>query len=68
MSILAEFDPDAPAEGMPVPSPCVGICRMDQEKAWCAGCFRTIEEITCWSTAADQEKLRIWRLIRQRMF
>lgn len=68
MSILTEFDPDVHADGVPVPSPCVGICRMDQEKAWCSGCFRTIEEITRWSTAADQEKLRVWRLISQRMF
>lgn len=29
------------------------------ENDWCAGCFRTIDEIARWSTASDEDKRRI---------
>lgn len=42
-----------------VASPCVGVCRMDTERGWCRGCFRTLEEIARWAAADDTERLRI---------
>jgi len=42
-----------------VASPCVGVCRMDMERGWCRGCFRTLEEIARWAAADDTERLRI---------
>jgi predicted Fe-S protein YdhL (DUF1289 family) len=38
------------------------------KKAWCAGCFRTIDELTGWSTASNPVKLQIWRQVKERMF
>ena len=29
---------------MPLVSPCVGICRMSDDGAYCTGCLRSIEE------------------------
>ena len=49
-----------------VPSPCVGVCKMDAAKGWCAGCYRTIEELTAWSRATDATKLAVWALVEQR--
>jgi predicted Fe-S protein YdhL (DUF1289 family) len=53
-----------------VPSPCVGVCRMQPRPAagadWCAGCLRTLDEITRWSRMADAEKLALWADLEQR--
>ena len=31
-----------------IPSPCVGICRLDPDSGFCQGCHRTIAEISGW--------------------
>ncbi|WP_413898346.1 DUF1289 domain-containing protein [Rhodoferax sp.] len=49
-----------------VPSPCTSVCRMDDASGWCAGCFRSIEEITNWSRMAPPEQRVVWGLIEQR--
>ncbi|MDO9313756.1 MAG: DUF1289 domain-containing protein [Burkholderiaceae bacterium] len=49
-----------------VPSPCVGVCRMDEAAGWCAGCLRTREEITDWGKLMDRDKLAIWKRLTQR--
>jgi predicted Fe-S protein YdhL (DUF1289 family) len=70
MSILYEYDPDSLAaiSASEVPSPCIGICKMDEERNWCSGCFRSIPELTAWSTASADSKRALWREIKQRMF
>lgn len=45
---------------LPVPSPCVGICRIDAATGYCLGCARTTDEIAQWSEAADDERLLVW--------
>jgi predicted Fe-S protein YdhL (DUF1289 family) len=45
----------------PVASPCVGICRLAQGTRICEGCHRTVEEITAWSRAGEDERRRIVR-------
>jgi predicted Fe-S protein YdhL (DUF1289 family) len=70
MSILYEYDPNSPLamNSSEVPSPCIGICKMDEERKWCSGCFRSIPELTAWSTASADSKRAVWREIKQRMF
>ena len=34
-------------------SPCINVCRMDEQSGLCAGCFRTIDEISVWSRIDD---------------
>lgn len=42
----------------PVPSPCIGVCTLD-ECDICVGCLRSIDEICAWGSAGDDEKRAI---------
>jgi len=66
---------DTPLPANPVPpptverrahSPCIGICRMDGDNRYCAGCLRTIDEIAAWSTATEETRWSILRLVEER--
>lgn len=46
---------------VPVPSPCVNICRIDPGSNLCRGCRRTLDEIAAWSSLADADKRRVWQ-------
>lgn len=48
-----------------VPSPCTGICRLD-EKDVCEGCGRTIDEIAAWSSVGNDRRAQILHLAEQR--
>jgi predicted Fe-S protein YdhL (DUF1289 family) len=50
----------------PVPSPCISVCRMDAETGLCAGCYRTLDEITDWGGMDDDARRALWRLLVQR--
>ena len=39
-----------------VPSPCVGVCRIDTVRERCDGCLRTLDEIGCWGALGAGEK------------
>ena len=53
--------------GGAVPSPCVGVCRMDAASGYCLGCWRTLDEIAHWSAANSDEQWACWRRIEGRM-
>ena len=64
--------PDNPAQDndqydsvalMRVSSPCISLCRMDDETGLCEGCARTLDEICDWADADDAEKQAILRAI-----
>jgi len=42
-----------------VASPCINVCKMDERSSFCEGCFRTIDEIACWSGYTREEKLAV---------
>lgn len=42
-----------------IASPCINLCQMDPVSGLCAGCFRTLEEITVWSGADDARRMQI---------
>ena len=50
----------------PVPSPCIGVCRMDAADRWCMGCLRSRDEIGDWGGMADREKLALWTQLAHR--
>ena len=50
-----------------VPSPCVSVCQMDAERAFCIGCLRTLEELRTWGKLGNADKRGIWQLIENRM-
>lgn len=49
-----------------IASPCINVCKMDEVSGLCQGCFRTLEEITGWSRAPDDDKLTILAAVDRR--
>jgi predicted Fe-S protein YdhL (DUF1289 family) len=58
--------PPLPPFGPEVPSPCTGVCRMDEARVHCVGCLRTIPEIKAWRTLGSLDKVALWRDLRER--
>ena len=56
---------DSPANAR-VPSPCVSVCRMSDDGAFCTGCLRSIDEIGAWSGASEAFKREVWRQLALR--
>ncbi len=50
---------DPQGAGDDVPSPCINVCRMSAATGLCEGCFRTLDEIACWSGYTREEKVAV---------
>ncbi len=50
----------------PLPTPCVGVCRLDEATGLCLGCARTGDEIAKWREAGREEQRRIWQALPER--
>lgn len=48
-----------------VPSPCISVCSLDENKI-CKGCFRTAEEIRNWTKWNNEKRLEVWKDIISR--
>jgi predicted Fe-S protein YdhL (DUF1289 family) len=53
-------------EGIDVQSPCVRNCCLNDDDI-CLGCFRSLEEITMWGAANNQERSIVLNNALQRM-
>ncbi|MTD26070.1 DUF1289 domain-containing protein [Erwinia sorbitola] len=53
-------------EFFPVPSPCRGICQVN-ERGYCRGCLRSREERFSWMSYSDAQKREVLRLCRLRI-
>ena len=42
-----------------IESPCVKICAIHPFERICTGCYRTIEEISCWSSLTEADRSSI---------
>ncbi len=42
---------------MSVPSPCIGVCQLNDAKV-CQGCHRSIDEIALWSSMTNAQRQR----------
>ena len=49
-----------------VASPCINVCRMDDDTGLCLGCFRTIDEIAVWSNASNDQRLTFLLAVEHR--
>ena len=49
-----------------VASPCINVCKMDEQTGLCSGCFRTIDEIAGWAGSDDSRRLTILAAIARR--
>jgi hypothetical protein len=47
-----------PVSEVLIASPCISICVLDENDI-CAGCYRSVEEITRWSDAGNDERRAI---------
>jgi hypothetical protein len=47
-------------------SPCINVCTLDTINGLCQGCFRTLDEISVWSQASNDEKLTILSAVSRR--
>ncbi|MCG3728294.1 DUF1289 domain-containing protein [Vibrio cincinnatiensis] len=48
-----------------IPSPCIGICAVD-DKGYCQGCMRKREERFTWLEMTPAQQLHVIHLCRQR--
>jgi predicted Fe-S protein YdhL (DUF1289 family) len=48
---------------VPVPSPCISVCVIDERTGLCTGCQRTLDEIAAWSVLDDAERRAVWTRI-----
>lgn len=49
-----------------VPSPCIGLCRIDEASRLCAGCARSTEEIAFWKHAPAEVREQVWSALPAR--
>ncbi len=47
-------------------SPCINVCQLDARTGLCRGCYRTLDEISVWSEASDNDKLLILESVVKR--
>ncbi len=66
MSAVASPRSDGDAQGDHVPSPCISVCVMDPDGAFCLGCFRTLDEIAAWGMLDADAKRRVLALLPAR--
>jgi predicted Fe-S protein YdhL (DUF1289 family) len=52
--------------GEPVSSPCISVCKMNEDRSLCTGCLRTLDELRAWGKLDDAGKRLIWVKIAQR--
>lgn len=51
---------------MSVASPCISVCRLDAASGLCAGCFRTLDEITSWRRLSEAQQRAVWEKLAER--
>ena len=57
--------PDIPDSIDHVQTPCIRICRLDEQQI-CTGCLRSAQEIQAWPDAGPEERRRILEAIDRR--
>jgi len=48
------------------PSPCIAVCQLDEATGFCAGCFRTIDEIRDWIIMLPDERQAVLQRLAER--
>lgn len=54
------------SQSVNINSPCINICVINAETGFCAGCYRTIDEITHWQKLTPQQKIDLLRELLSR--
>ena len=53
-------------KGIPIPSPCVGVCQINSSTKFCLGCWRTLKEVAHWSRYSNGEKENLMQELIER--
>lgn len=53
-------------EALDAESPCIRECVIDQQTGYCRGCWRTLDEISFWTSYTPGERLRILQSLQER--
>lgn len=48
-------------------SPCIGVCKLDDDTGFCLGCGRTGEEIGAWSGLDEKSRDVVWQRLPDRV-
>lgn len=64
-TVLAQELLNAGAVESPL-SPCISVCRMDDDRSHCVGCLRTLDELRQWGKADAAAQRQIWHAVLQR--
>jgi predicted Fe-S protein YdhL (DUF1289 family) len=49
-----------------IASPCTNVCQINRRTGWCDGCRRTMDEISRWPHANDDERRAILARLPER--
>lgn len=49
-----------------LPSPCIGVCDIDESSGFCRGCFRTRREIADWRILDHTQQKSLLGTLRER--
>ncbi len=66
IAIRAHQASETAFNGDKVASPCISVCKMNDDQSLCLGCLRTLDELRAWSTLDDTGKRSIWKDIAER--
>lgn len=47
-------------------SPCINVCRLDNDGVLCLGCYRSVDEIANWSVYTPTQKQAVLALLPSR--
>ena len=64
--ILSHQADKAMEKGIPIPSPCVGVCQINASTRFCLGCWRTLKEVAHWSRYSNGEKENLMQELIER--
>ncbi|WP_448206424.1 DUF1289 domain-containing protein [Azospirillum sp. sgz302134] len=53
-------------EELPVPSPCISVCKLTSDRSHCTGCLRTLGEIRAWKNMQPDEKRALLAELEER--
>jgi len=53
--------------GDDIPTPCISVCRVNEDNGLCEGCFRTLGEISAWGRSTPANKRELWKTIMHRV-
>lgn len=52
---------------MPISTPCIGICILDEAAGFCLGCGRTRDEIAGWRAMSEETRRAVMTTLSARL-